>query len=77
MKSLSGVITSPVLVFLLTWEMDSCAHVVSVSQSVSSLLHAADLYNTKHSGVTAISSHVPCSEAIDMETIGCVAVNWL
>ena len=39
MKNLSGVTTSHVLVFLHTWEMDSCAHVVSIF----SLLHAVEL----------------------------------
>ena len=38
-----GVITSPVLVFLHMWEMDSCAHVVSVSQSLVWLLHAVEI----------------------------------
>ena len=49
MKSLSGVITSPVLVCLHSWEMDSCAQ-VSVSQLVTSVL-AADVYDTNHSAL--------------------------
>ena len=50
MRSLSGVITSPVLVCLHMWEMDSCAHVVSVSQLFTSVL-AADVYDTNHSAL--------------------------
>ena len=37
------MITSPVLVFLHMWEMDSCAHVVGISQSLVCLLHAVEI----------------------------------